>query len=158
MGAFESSPASSQISDDELAVVFPFLPVSERRTLSSYCQYREILANTTLLQQEDSGDFMGFLISGKLAVKKETSFAGKYILLAILQDGAMFGEISLVDQNRRTATVISMEKCRLLILNEKIVGEILKKHNELGVTLLKQVIHVLGVRLQKSGERLASLL
>ena len=146
------------VSREELELVFPFLPVEHREKVCSYFECRRIAAETSLISQGDVGDFMGFLVSGKLAVKKETSFAGKYILLAILERGAMFGEISIVENNRRTANVISMEDCCLLILTRTMADRLLAEEPALGILLLKQIVHVVGRRLQKIGDRLASLL
>jgi CRP-like cAMP-binding protein len=146
------------LSADELALLFPFIPGEERITFCSYFEYRQIPAETDLIVQGETGDFMGFLVSGKLAVKKETSFAGKYILLAILEQGAMFGEISMVENNKRTANVISMEECRLLILSRAMADRLMAEKPTLAILFLKQVVLVVGRRLQKIGDRLASLL
>ncbi len=154
----QSVENTGNLSDDELAMLFPFLAAEERQKFCSYFEYRQIPADTELISQGIPGEFMGFLLSGKLAVKKETSFTGKYILLAILEQGAMFGEISIVDNNQRTATVISMEECRLLIMNKLMTDRLIDEEPALGILFLKQIVHVVGRRLQKLGDRLASLL
>ncbi len=146
------------MSTEDLAVLFPFLPAEERRKFCSYLEPRQIAADTGLIIQGESGDFMGFLVSGKLGVKKETSFTGKYVLLAILERGAMFGEIAIAEKNKRTANVVSMEECRLLVLNRSMADRLLAEEPVLGTLLLKQIVHVVGRRLQKISERLASLL
>ncbi len=154
----QSTKNKCSLSTDELAVLFPFLPAEERQTFCSYFKEQRIAAETDLIVQGKYGDFMGFLVSGKLAVKKETSFAGKYILLAILEQGAMFGEFFLVGNSKRTANVISMEECRMLILSRKMADKLMSEEPSLAILFLKQVVHVVGRRLQKIGDRLASLL
>lgn len=37
-------------------------------------------------------------------------------MLSAMKAGAVFGEIALLDQERRSATVIAAEPCRLLVL------------------------------------------
>ena len=150
--------SQKQISDDELSRLFPFVSPEKRREFLSFLDYREIPAGFTLFRQGDSADFMAFIVTGKFAVKKETAFPGKLILLAILNSGAIVGEISLIDGCQRTVTVESMETSRLLILKSRRFQDLLKDNQVLGIHLLKHSIHVIGTRLQKSGERLASLL
>ncbi|MEA3548937.1 MAG: cyclic nucleotide-binding domain-containing protein, partial [Thermodesulfobacteriota bacterium] len=147
-----------KISDDELSRLFPFVGPEKRRDFLSFLDYREIPAGFTLFRQGDPADFMAFIVAGKFAVKKETAFPGKFILLAILNSGAIVGEISLVDGRQRTVTVESMETGRLLILKSRKFQDLLTDNPVLGIHLLKHSIHVIGTRLQKSGERLALLL
>lgn len=148
----------TQISDDELSRLFPFGDPEKRREFLSFLDYREIPAGYTLFRQGDPADFMAFIVAGKFAVKKETAFPGKFVLLAILSSGAIVGEISLVDGRQRTVNVESMETSRLLILKNRKFQDLLIDNPVLGIHLLKHSIHVIGTRLQKSGERLALLL
>ncbi|MBU0484791.1 MAG: cyclic nucleotide-binding domain-containing protein [Proteobacteria bacterium] len=104
------------------------------------------------------GDYMGFLLSGKLAVKKATNFPGKYILLAILEPGAIVGEISAVGDCPQVATVVAIEKSELLVLTCEELENILSNDTPLGVVVLKRIIHVISLRQQKSNDRLSKLL
>jgi len=150
--------SQKQISDEELSRLFPFAGPEERKEFLSFLDYREIPAGVTLFRQGDPADFMAFIVAGKFAVKKETAFPGKFILLAILNSGAIVGEISLVDGRQRTVTVESMEPGRLLILKNRRFQDLLTDNSVLGIYLLKHSIRVIGTRLQKSGERLSLLL
>ena len=158
MAAQASLQNQKKISDDELSRLFPFAGPRERREFLSIVEHREIPAGFTLFRQGDPADFMAFIISGRFAVKKETAFPGKFILLAILSSGATVGEISLVDDLQRTVTVESVEAGRIFILKNRKFQDLLKDNSFLGIRLLQHSLHVTGTRLQKSGERLALLL
>jgi CRP-like cAMP-binding protein len=110
------------------------------------------------MKEGDPGDFMGFLFKGRMAVRKETSFDGKYILIAILEKGSIFGEISVVDPNPRTATVTALEECHTLILSHQNAQKIMSSNPELGVKLLSKILRVVGTRLRRSASRIADVL
>ncbi len=148
----------SLVSDEALAKSFPYLLPEECKILCSFLEYRKCAKDEVFIRQGDPGDFMGFLLTGKLAIKKETPFLGKFVLVAILESGSLVGEISVVESNPRTATVVAMEESEILILHHYKTEKLLEENPLLAIKLLKKIIRVLGTRLQRSSARLAQLL
>ena len=136
----------------------PGISEDEFRIINEYLTYHVFPRDRVIMQEGDPGDFMGFLVKGKMAIRKETSFDGKYILIAILEKGAIFGEISVVDPNPRTATVSALEECHALILSHENAQKVISAYPELGVKLLSKILRVVGVRLQRSAARIADVL
>lgn len=141
-----------------LGQVLRFLTPDEIAAFCAYLEYRVWEAGEILMNDGEPGDFMGFVLAGKLAVKKETKFPGRFTLVAILDRGAMVGEISAVDRGLRTATVVAMEKTEMLLLTCDHLEKILTEEPALGIKLLKRIIHVLSLRQGGAYERLSSLL
>lgn len=142
----------------ELAALLPFFSAQEMESLLPYLTLRTFAAGEVLMQDGDPADFMGFLLTGKLAVKRETTFRGKYILVAVIEQGGLVGELAVVEKGRRNATVEAMEEGRLLVFPFEAMARLLVENNALGVKLLKRVIHVLGHRLRRASERLSWIL
>lgn len=142
----------------ELRSAFRFLDEQEIDRFCSALEVRRVPPNGFLMEEGQSGDFMGFLKKGRLAVKKETHFPGKHILLAVLDPGSMVGEISALEGGRRNATVVALEESEVLILTRDRLDALLAADPILGVKVLKRIIQVLGLRLQKADDRLANLL
>ncbi|MBC8316555.1 MAG: cyclic nucleotide-binding domain-containing protein [Desulfobulbaceae bacterium] len=136
----------------------PGISEEEYLSLSAFLTYSVFPRDTVVMQEGDPGDFMGFLVRGKMAIRKETNFDGKYILIAILEKGSIFGEISVVEPNPRTATVSALEECHALILSHNNAQKVISGNPELGVKLLSKILRVVGVRLQKSAARIADVL
>jgi len=143
---------------ETLQKVFKFLSSEEVDGVCEYLNYRSWSPGEVLMNDGEQGDFMGFVLDGKLAVKKETSFPGRFTLIAILEKGAMVGEISAVDRGLRTATVVSMEKSEMLVLTCNNLEKMLEEKPALGVKILKRIIHVLSLRQRRAYDRLSSLL
>lgn len=143
---------------EELHDIFSFLSAEEMLELFSYLEFREWQPAEIVTKSGEPGDFMGFLVEGKLAVKMDAIFPGKFILVAVLERGSLVGEISAVEGGGRHATVIATEKSRLLILSREKLEQLLIQAPVLGLKLFRRIIHVLGHRLGKASDRLARLL
>ncbi len=138
--------------------IFKFLTPDEVAQFCQYLEYRVWEVGAVLMNDGEPGDFMGFILEGKLAVKKETDFPGRFTLVGILDRGAMVGEISAVDRGLRTATVVAMEQTEMLLLSGDNLERILHDHPPLGIKLLKRIIHVLSLRQRRAYDRLSTLL
>ncbi|MDH3360303.1 MAG: cyclic nucleotide-binding domain-containing protein [Desulfobulbaceae bacterium] len=156
--SLEDPPHSCELVKEHAKTVFRFFDQDELEALCQYLQIRQLSADTVLMQEGEPGAFMGFLVSGKLAVRKETGFTGKHILLAILESGSMVGEISAVVHGQRNATVVATEESTILELAGKDFELLVKQHPALGVKFLSQIVNVVGLRLRKADDRLAKLL
>lgn len=154
----EEIKKACDLSAATLSLVLKFLAPDEAASFCSYLDYRVWDSGEVLMNDGEPGDFMGFVLEGKLAVKKETNFPGRFALLAILDRGAMVGEISAVDRGLRTATVVAMQKTEMLLLTCDNLERMLTEKPALGVKLLKRIIHVLSLRQRRAYDRLSSLL
>lgn len=70
-------------------------------------------ANTVILSEGSDGNFMYILVEGEVAIVK-----GKTQILAKLTSGDCFGEMALVDNHTRSASVVSTVPCVLIRVSE----------------------------------------
>ena len=143
---------------EELHDIFSFLSAEEMGVFFAYLELREWQSAEIVMKSGDPGDFMGFLVEGKLAVKMEGIFPDKFILVAVLERGSLVGEISVVEEGYRHATVVATEKSHLLTLTRKNMELMLGHSPALGLKFFRRIIHVLGHRLGKASDRLSRLL
>lgn len=143
---------------EELKDIFSFLTAEEMGELCAYLEFREWQSAEVVMKSGDSGDFMGFLVDGKLAVKMEAIFPDKFILVAVLERGSMVGEIAVVEGGQRYATVVATEKSQFLSLSRENMELMLRQSPALGLKFFRRIIHVLGHRLGKASDRLSRLL
>jgi CRP/FNR family cyclic AMP-dependent transcriptional regulator len=137
---------------------FSSLTPEECDELSSYLELQEYSKGSVLMTQGDVGDFMGLVLDGKLAIKKETTFPGKFVLIAILERGALVGEIAMAEETIRTASVVAMEDSSLLVLAHENATKLFRDKPLIGVKMLRRILKVVGGRLQLASARLAQLL
>jgi CRP/FNR family cyclic AMP-dependent transcriptional regulator len=149
---------SCGFSDKDLETAFGFLTREERLGLCPYLQIKVCPAKMVLMEENDASDYLGFLAEGRLAVKKETDFKGKYIILAILEKGTVVGETEILGHGPRSSTVVAVEESRLLTLTDESFDLLLNEEPPLGIKLLKRIVYIMSLRLRKAGERLSQLL
>jgi len=142
----------------DLASALHYLKTEDRQVLQGYLRGREFPHAEVLMEEQERADCMAFVISGKLAVKKETIFPGKHVLVAILESGSMVGELSVLERGCRAATVDVLETSRLLVLSSDDFDRLLKEHPPLGIDILRRILHVVSIRVKKADDRLARLL
>lgn len=142
-----------EIKDD--LKIFNLLSKDELDKIIPYFEMLDCPAGTILFNEGDPGDFVGFITSGKLEVKKQTEFKGKQIILALLSKGSLVGELSVFDQQPRSATVTAIEDSKLFILRRKAMDSIMQLHPYIGIKILKGLNRILSTRLRKAVDRLA---
>lgn len=138
-------------------IIFYFLDDEEIERILPYFEIKEYPSNTVIFKEGDPGDYIGFVITGKLEVKKQTEFKGNQIILAILGKGAIVGELSIFDKHSRSATVETIEPTKLLILKQVDMENIIENYPSIGVKLLKAIVKILSIRLRKLSERLTTI-
>lgn len=143
---------------EDIQRAFSFLSTEEVGDLCPYLELREWEQDATVMKEGVVEDYMGFLIEGKLAVKKRTGYWGKNIIIAILDQGTLVGEGAFIDTGPRSTTIVAMENCRMLILTAQRMNDLILNRPMLAVKLMKHMIHIISIRLKKAGDRIAELL
>ena len=103
--------------EDAIAQVPLFGDLSRRelQILSASCREREYPASASLLRQGETGVGLFILTAGTVRVTQQGA-DGNVRELATLGQGEVFGEMSLLDDQPRTATVTALEPTRALVI------------------------------------------
>jgi CRP/FNR family transcriptional regulator, cyclic AMP receptor protein len=107
----------------------------------------------TIFQKGDPGASMMAVVSGRVKICA-FSVEGKEIVLNYIDRGSMFGEISLLDGQPRSADAVAIEQTELLVLERNRVLPILTANPE----IIAQVLSVLCQRLRQTSEALEDAL
>lgn len=135
--------------------IFHLLNKEEMEQIVPYFKIIHCPVGTTLFNEGDPGDFIGFITSGKLEVKKQTEFKGRQIVLALLSKGSFVGELSMIDEQPRSATVVALEDSELVILRRGALDSLMQRYPYTGIKVLKGLNRILSIRLRKAVDRLA---
>jgi len=102
--------------------------------------------------EESEGKNLFFVIEGSVKVTR-LSKDGREVILAMLNAGDFFGEMSLLDGEARSANVIALEKTEVLSLNRDDFLIVLHDYPKIAIQLLKEMTS----RLRKSDRQIVSL-
>ena len=72
-----------------------------------------------IFTEGDPGDCAYMIDKGKIAIVSGKDIHGKHKALAKLHKDAIFGEMSLIDEEVRTATAFALEDCQLSVITPK---------------------------------------
>ncbi len=149
-------PAGSAQSDDavvrarvlEHLFLFENMPYAARLQVARILEERWFAPGETLVAEGTAGTSMYVIIDGEVSVH----VAGKE--LARLGSGEHFGELSLVDQQPRSASVVGVTFGNAISISAEHLDEFCRREPELGVALLWRLLRVLGARLRGANDML----
>jgi CRP/FNR family transcriptional regulator, cyclic AMP receptor protein len=137
--------------EDTLARVdlFSSLEKKELQALAKACVERKYSAGTTLISQGASGAGLFVLTSGKVTITQAVDPDKAEEELGTADAGSVLGEMSLLDDLPRSATVTATEDVTALLLPVWEFRSTLQSHPEIALKLLA----VLSRRLRKAENR-----
>ncbi|KAF0152815.1 MAG: Crp/Fnr family transcriptional regulator [Ignavibacteria bacterium] len=94
--------------------------------------------NEVILLEEEAGTALFVIVSGKVKVSR-TSNDGKEVILTILGESDFFGEMAILDGLTRSATVTTIEKSELFIIQRNDFLTLLYEHPEVSIALLQEL-------------------
>lgn len=95
-------------------------------------------AESNIITEGDMGDIMYILIDGVVDIIKTTIFGDKFVCATLNSNyHCMFGEMALLDKDKRSATVKAKTKCETLSIDSDSFNKYCNVHPSAGVCLLK---------------------
>jgi len=123
---------------------------------SNNLSLRSFPAQTVLFRKGDIGDYLFFIVEGKIEVRIDSA-ESKTIIIATFERGSCLGEMSLVDDYPRSATIVVIEASELLLLTRNRFESICKENPPVGIKFLRGIAKNLSFRLRKTTGRFADL-
>lgn len=131
--------------------LFSGLSEIDQTNILERCTRRTVSAKSTIVSQGTKGRDMFIVVSGSLRVSV-LSDEGKEISFVILRGNDYFGELSLIDGRRRSATVTAIESTELLILSHAEYQQLLRLHPQTAIQFLTRMLLTLANRLRATDE------
>ncbi len=146
-----AAPELEEIGDDDIVVIeeaepvvkelptiplFSELPKNAFIALLERMEMRNAVPDEFIIRQGDVDDSMFIVSSGRVKVTK-TGDQGKEIVLAHLTDGAFFGEMALLSESPRTASVIAEEETLLFQVSRETLASVVDSYPSVKHALLR---------------------
>jgi len=118
--------------------MFQSLTNRQQENLAKRFVEREYEAGKTIVTQGHGGEGFFIILSGKVDVVRER-LDGDKITVNAFGAGDFFGELALLDEGIRTASVITLESVKCLVLTRWDFLAILKDDADMAVTILQEM-------------------
>lgn len=118
--------------------IFRDLPQDTLADLARRVWHREAAAGSVIVSQQEPGEALFVIASGKVKVVLYGE-TGREIILSILRGGDFFGEMSLLDRQPRSANVVAVERALLLGLDREAFQTHLAAHRRTALAILAEM-------------------
>ena len=132
--------------------LFSVLPEHQLALLTGVVSRKSFPRSTVIINAGDVTESLYVVISGRMKVMMSDD-EGQEVILAILGPGEYFGEMGLVDDSPRSATVVALEACELLSLAKRDFNSCLQDNFEMAMTVMRGLVK----RLREADQKIGSL-
>jgi CRP/FNR family transcriptional regulator, cyclic AMP receptor protein len=133
-------PLFSLFSDHQLAALFPAI------------QHRSYPRHSFMLRAGEKSDALYIILSGRAKIVIDDG-EGREVTLTTIGPSEFFGEMSLIDEKPRSASVEALEACEVLYISKPAFMSCLKDNFDAAMLILKSVVG----RLREADRKIASL-
>jgi CRP/FNR family cyclic AMP-dependent transcriptional regulator len=145
-----ASPVSTAVL--KAVPLFASIPEDQLRLLAMVVTRKSAPRSTTIMAGGDPTDSLYIVLSGRLKVMMSDA-EGKEVILSILGPGEFFGEMGLIDDEPRSATVITIEPCELLSVAKRDFKKALAENFEMTQAVMRGLVR----RLREADRKIGSL-
>ena len=118
--------------DTDAVAEFAVLAAHLKKRLPQYpVEFGYLEFATPIIREGDEGRGLFLLLSGEVEVSRDDH--GHRVVLAMLKSGDLFGEISLIEQTKTTATVTALRNSTVLFLGKELFDRLVQGVPELHI-------------------------
>jgi CRP-like cAMP-binding protein len=115
------------------------LDANEIAALNRRCFWLHAKAKECLLEQGEEGTDVYFLTRGAVRVMITIS-RGREVILADIQAGSYFGEMSAIDGQQRSADILAVTDATIAVMPSSVFREVLHRYPAVSEQLLKHFV------------------
>ena len=134
-----------------------YLSEDETGKLLAFGGTRRVDAGETLFKTGDAGDSLFVILQGRMHVFR-TLDGGVNKTLVVLGYGSIIGEVSVIDQQERSASIAALDDSALFELSRSQLIKLMRSDAGIGAKVLWACMETLSVRLRDANVTVQTLL
>lgn len=131
--------------------LFEDLTKSDLTSLIKIIHNRTYVAGEYIFYRSDPGIGLYIIREGDVEIQRENNSTEKKVL-AVFSKGDFFGELALVDGEKRSASAIAKSACKLSVIFKPDLDEFIEKYPKKGIKILTGISSIIALRLRKLNE------
>lgn len=147
-GATKATAAESRIGLLKRVPIFAHLSYNELVKVVGLTTLRQAAAGADIVSEGDLGDELFVVLAGEAEVMHGSE------VLAVLPAGTHFGEMAMIDNAPRSATVRAKVDCNLLVMRRSEFFGLIRAEPVIATKMLWSFVNVLSGRLREANEAL----
>jgi CRP/FNR family transcriptional regulator, cyclic AMP receptor protein len=133
--------------------LFEGLNGTQLAKVAALIQERRVAAGDYVFHEGEGGDEFYVVLAGRIRISKVVPGVGEEAL-AILEPGAYFGEMALVDDTPRSADALAHSDCTLGAFRREDFDHLMFTDKELAYSVLWTFVRTLSTRLRETNEKI----
>lgn len=131
--------------------LFKSLSTKDIQSLLSIIHHRNYIAGEYIFYQGDPGIGLYLIREGEVVINREND-SGEKVTLASFHKGDFFGELALIDGEKRSASAIANTDTKLAVIFKPDLDEYIEKYPKKGIKILQGIAEITAVRLRTLNE------
>ena len=136
---------------------FEFLSPDDLRNISDFFQCNTFPSGEILWEEGDPCDYVAFIVSGRVQIKKKTKLKKNQLILGVYGKGAYIGALCILDGSPRAVTAEVVDDACIVFITRDNFDKLTKKHPDVGTALMKGMLMAVSKRLKNSFSRLVAV-
>lgn len=136
----------------ERCPLFQGLEEGELEYLAGLSRERHFPAGALIFREDEPGTTLYVLLEGEVRITKR-NFAGKALELAVLHPADFFGEMSILDEEVRSASAEAVTPCRLLVIEKEAMEAVIQRQPK----LIHKMALILVRRLRRADDKISTM-
>ena len=132
--------------------IFESLSVERLVPVARVSIFRKVARGSAVLRAGDHTDFVYLILSGTLKVLVSDE-EGREVILSNLGTGEFFGEMGVLDDNPRSATVLAVTPCELVVIAKSDFKRCLAENFDVALYIMRNLVK----RLRTADRQIESL-
>ena len=132
--------------------IFSNLSEQELQEINDFAKLRKYPKGSMIILEEEYGDIVFIIMKGTIKITRVND-EGKEVILSLLGISEIFGEMSIIDGESRSANALAQEKCELLAIKSEDFLRLLKSNFKISFALMSE----LAKRIRKSDLHIEAL-
>ena len=132
--------------------IFSHLSDEKIDEIKKYFTLREYPKGSMIILEEEYGDVVFLVKKGTVKITRVND-EGKEVILSLMGENDMVGEMSVIDGESRSANVLAQENCELYAIRSEDFLSLLKENFEISFSLMAELAN----RIRKSDQHIEAL-
>ena len=132
--------------------IFSHLSDEKINEIKKYFTLREYPKGSMIILEEEYGDVVFLVKKGTVKITRVND-EGKEVILSLMGENDMVGEMSVIDGESRSANVLAQENCELYAIRSEDFLRLLKENFEISFLLMGELAN----RIRKSDQHIEAL-
>ena len=129
------------------------------KRIANMCTRKRFKKGGIIIEEGEYGDELFIILKGQIDILKKTLQNEEYTVTTLNADmgGICVGELALIDNDKRSATVTAETECECLVLNRDNFIQFGNDHPEIGLNITRAIASQLSSKLRKTNDDVITL-